>query len=248
MADVPIGFYYTAVFVSFLLIPRCPHLGARLMLLAGLFSGLAAWTKREGLPFIVCAIISRLLFCRERAKPSAGVKAMIPFVAGTLPGVLALVVLQVVLCAENPVHLDEMPSLFWVVPSLDLSRLVRAVGLMVWRVCLYGGWILPAFVVFLLLSGTRTEGCFRLEVRSSLATLLMMYVAYLAYYLLSSHNVEWHVLTTASRLFGQMWPSLVFLGMMAVRDEESVDAKNLEGDGPIGGMHDRCPLISTEET
>ena len=79
-ADVPLGFYYLAVFVVLFLFDAEPN-GHRAMVLAGLAAGCAAWTKDEGMLFALLSTLAlaAYLYLSKRDQP---VTTLALFMAG----------------------------------------------------------------------------------------------------------------------------------------------------------------------
>jgi len=223
-ADAPVAFYMTATVLCFCLVPRFPRVESRLVLLAGVMAGFAAWTKREGLAFLVCVSAARLLFSERGLEWRRRSKDLLRFLVGALPGLLALAAFEIAVHNANPDRVWKTPDLAAEARIWDPGRWAEVIDLTGREVLAFGNWILPSFLVFLLLIGLGSTPAFRPALRSMLASLAFLFAVYLIYFFLSPDVLEWHAKSTVVRLFGQIWPSLVFLGMMAGRKLEKAES------------------------
>ena len=90
-ADIPLAFFYLATLVLLGLADREREGRHGLLALAGLACGMAAWTKNEGLLFMVCVLLPRIWSSARTSGIRACWSWMRPFLAGLLP--VALIVL-----------------------------------------------------------------------------------------------------------------------------------------------------------
>jgi small-conductance mechanosensitive channel len=68
--------------------------------------------------------------------------------------------------------------------------------------------------------GVRTHGQDRPALLTAATVLILMLAGYFGIYLITPHDLRWHLLTSLNRLFIQLWPSAVFLCFMVVRTPE----------------------------
>ena len=71
-ADVPLGFYILATLVLLTLQDEAPETSYSVVWLSGLTVGFAAWTKNEGLLFVVCLVVARSLVAILRKSHRTG--------------------------------------------------------------------------------------------------------------------------------------------------------------------------------
>src|SRR5215472_2136410 len=87
-ADVPLGFYFVATISLLALNGRAGD--GHLLTLAGLTAGYSAWTKNEGLLFVVAVIAAFIVSILSRREWGSSLTDLLSFLAGLLP-VLAVV-------------------------------------------------------------------------------------------------------------------------------------------------------------
>jgi hypothetical protein len=102
-ADIPLGFFFLATLTLLCLAEASPTNRPRLLILAGLTAGLAAWTKNEGLLFVPVTIAVALLMQpgRERAR---AVRAMI---IGLAPVMAVVFAFKIWMAAPNDLLADQ---------------------------------------------------------------------------------------------------------------------------------------------
>jgi len=216
-ADIPIGFYYLSTFALILLADADRE---RILTLAGLAMGLAAWTKNEGLLFtllLTCAVavnalISKnwrqlALFTMGAAVPvtlALGFKFFMAPATGTF--------------GQSPLT-DTMHRL------VDWSRYAK-IGKAFWIEGIAQGAgmahpiiCLAVLGVFLKLSPERLRQPVMI---SSLSALFAVYAGYFCAYVITPLDLTWHLNTSLDRLYAQLWPSLVLLAPATYKTAEEL--------------------------
>jgi hypothetical protein len=220
-ADVPLAFYYQATFVLFFLADAAAEGRRRALVLAGLAMGLAAWTKNEGLVF---ALLSGIGF------------AVYAWISRRIPRVRALALL--VSGAAAPLAI-ALYFKFFLAPATgtfanmtagavahrltELPRYAQIAKAFWDNALLMGSGIAHPALSLAVLAGCLGIAPDRRRspiVIASLATWLAMLIAYLVTYAITPLDLTWHLGTSMGRLLGQLWPSLVFLSLTALRTAE----------------------------
>jgi hypothetical protein len=88
--DVPVGFFFLATLVLLALHDRHRGDTTAFAILAGLTTGLAGWTKNEGLLFLGAVVVAGVLTVRRTGGVRDLVRDAVPFLLGLLP-LLALI-------------------------------------------------------------------------------------------------------------------------------------------------------------
>lgn len=177
---------------------------------AGSLAAMAAWTKNEGLVFLLLALLWTLW--------RGGVRGAAEFGLGALP-VAALVAAFKGLLAPVSVGLFPTTAAEWVAQLTDPGRwrLVAEYYLKsLWELGVW--WAHPAPVALVWLWA---RGCARgkrlCEAWVALISLGML-AADFAVYLVTTAELRWHLSTSANRLWLQMWPSLLLALFLASRE------------------------------
>lgn len=216
-ADIPLSFFFLATLV---LLDRGSSAGSRRLLsLAGLAGGFAAWTKNEGLLFLLSAIIGQALsvLLRKRQVSPRSLRRLDAFGIGAAP-LLALTFWFK--------HYVTPPGDLFASPSSMLSKLASPVRY--WVILKWYGkellrfgewWVAPLTVALaiLYLIASKDEGREQESPRSaSIWTLCLTLAGYFAIYLITPNDLYWHLRFSLNRLFLAMWPSVIFLFFSSV--------------------------------
>jgi hypothetical protein len=188
--------------------------------LAGAFAGLAAWTKNEGLPFVLAAVV--VAWWRAGGR-------VVWMAAGTAPGVLLTLVLKSMAqgteailpkTAGEILHKVVDPSRWWEVTA-SFARAFWEMG--VW-------WAHPLLLVAVLglVFGIVTwqEARARSWIVLPVAALM---AADFGLYLVTTAELSWHLTTSNSRVLLQVWPALLFFVFLLFRPPTAPPEPELVG-------------------
>lgn len=215
-ADTPLGFYFLATIVLLALHDRRtsesrPSRG--LLLLAGLAAGLAAWTKNEGMLFLIAVVAVRFVVeARARGWRLPAREAVI-FGLGALPILLILVYFKTQLAPANDLvvgqGLRETSARL-----LDLRRYGTIFGALRETVLNVGPmgvvsaiWVLAIHAVAFGFEPDHPSGR---GAATALAVVVVMMGGYVMVYLTSPHDLQSHLDSSLTRLLGQVWPTALF--------------------------------------
>ena len=187
-----------------------------LPILAGITAGLSAWTKNEGLLFLLVIVLTQLAGTTYSRKWRSHTRAMLSFSAGLLPVLLIILYFKFSLAPPN----DLISSLDWKLTAgriLDGSRYF-----LISRVFLEEMFRFPIVLLafYLLCLGVTAHGNHRSDGRSLLWVLGMMFLGYFFTYLTTPQDLAWHLDTSLRRLLLQLWPSAVFTFFLFARTPE----------------------------
>ncbi|MBK9176250.1 MAG: hypothetical protein IPM46_07920 [Flavobacteriales bacterium] len=165
------------------------------LMLAGFFSGCAAWTKNEGLAFV--AVMTVIAGWTLRARWPA----LRFFLLGTLPLLVPVVWFKLAYAPVSDLAggvASLWPSLtswhrHWSILSTGLDVVLRELPL-----------FLPLLLLTLVVGG-------RGRLNRGLVALLLMLMAYYITYLLTPYNLAWHLTHSFNRLLHQLLPMLIFI-------------------------------------
>lgn len=216
-ADIPLSFFFLATLV---LLNQGWSAGAkRLLLLSGLAAGFAAWTKNEGLLFVLSAIIAQALSFLLEKHPfgPARRRRLLAFIAGAAP-LLALIFWYKHFIAP-PGDLFSSPASI----AAKVTTINRYGAVLQWygkEFLRFGGWWIVPFTLALpalyLVSWHNHPGDQRSAQRASIWTLGLTLAGYFAIYVITPHELYWHLRFSLNRLFLAIWPSVLFLFFSSV--------------------------------
>lgn len=223
-ADVPLGFFFLATLVLISLHDALPNNAGNFMLLAGITAALSAWTKNEGLLFVISIVLARFVCIVPVKGARFYFKQMLFFVSGLTPILLIILYFKANLAPPNYLTALQGSSDI-VVKLLDPSRYVLVWEAFAKQIPEFGGWAVsvPFLLVFyLLIVGIAFDGRSKLSIGTSLVTLFLMLLGYSLIYVVTPIDVQYQLDTSLNRILLQLWPAFVFTYFLAVRPIEQV--------------------------
>jgi hypothetical protein len=222
-ADVPLAFYMLATIVGLFFYYREKR--AILIALAGFTAGLAAWTKNEGMLFLLAS--TGILFITALWKRSF--KGLLLYFIGLLLPLALLFYFKLRLSPPSEFLIGGSGKMFQ--DLMDASRHQMIFNSFINYFLHGGGWnnvgISVILAVYFLLFYSRIQAS-RNAVFISLAILACQIIGYYVFYLISPYDLEWHLSYSLGRLFVHIYPSIVFVVLAASRTPETVFSPNLE--------------------
>jgi hypothetical protein len=217
-ADIPLAFFYLGAVTLLFLDASATGGGQRALFLAGLCAGLAAWTKNEGIAFLVSILIVFLAFTLwQRRTASAMIRAGW-LLAGVVPGVLLTLWLKFFLApATDPLVTQGSSGL---ARLHDASRYVEiARGFFTNLINLGSGVTHPLILVAILgiLLRWQLEQRHRLPALIATTALVLVFLSYCGVYLITPYSLAWQVQSSFDRLILQVWPSFLFVFFVVLR-------------------------------
>lgn len=219
-ADIPLATMMLATTLCLCIALRSAQCAVGPCLLAGLFTGLACWTKNEGLPFATI-LMAILIF---RAAKTAQRRPIAAFVAGLLPIALVVAHFKLKLAPSNDLIAASTPGEL-LHRLLDWRRHATAAPRFAWAVLSFGKGIPVALAAAAFFIGRRPR-----HQRNGAwfpATLAVaMTTTYYLIYVATPHDIAWHVNRSATRLLLQIYPLALLAGFMIIAspDEQSAPA------------------------
>ena len=210
-ADVPVMFFFTATLVLFALYHATTDGTYNYLVLAGVTAGLAAWTKNEGLLFVVACATAHLVVTLRTQGAKAYFRQLRFFAYGLVP-LLAIVLYFKTQLAPASELVTAMSNQSTAAKLLDYRRSIYIVRSFYWELIYYTGrgvsltYLLPFYIL-----------CFGVTLKHKLTILqlglmlLLMCAGYFWVYQTTPYDVAFHIKFSMDRLMMQQWPAFVFL-------------------------------------
>ncbi|HYP08839.1 MAG TPA: hypothetical protein VER03_21585 [Bryobacteraceae bacterium] len=196
-ADIPLAYFFVAA-VAMMLVER--------PVLAGIFAGLATFTKNEGVAFLVVVAVAVLLTAR---------KQILPLLAGAAPAALVTAIFKLVLAAGvEPSHMGSANTgQIGTILSAYSSEFLN----------LGAGWYHPLLPVAALAVLWGIDKRFQRPAFTALGIAVAMLAIYFGVILFTRDDVTWQLGTALTRLYVQVWPTALFGCIFLLRspDEKS---------------------------
>jgi hypothetical protein len=227
-ADVPLSFFYLAA-ISLLSLhnrfsvdsPPVPF--RNLIALAGIAAGFSAWTKNEGLLFLLALALAHASTVVGSKRANYELReskwsAAIPMMVGMLPALLLIIWFKHFIAPPGDLFPDRAAA---IQKLADASRYVLVFKWYWKEFFRFGDWLLfPATVVILLLylsGGNPDKSAARQGLRTATVALALTLAGYFAIYIITPHDLYWHLRNSLGRLFLQVWPSAIFIFFCVLR-------------------------------
>ena len=207
-ADVPLSFFVLLTFVF--TASAVTRKSAALWAFAGLSAGLSAWTKNEGIVFvIVAALICAFWTWRSRQSWRS---SLLTFAAGAAPALLVLVAFKLNLVVAN--NLIAAQSLERTIGLLTWERFSMISQAMARELWFSGASLVGPLPLLGLFVAVNSRPRWIPEAGLTLQGIGMMLAAYALVYVLTPHDLAWHLRTSLDRLILHLMPSMVWAGML----------------------------------
>ena len=208
-ADVPLGFFILATVVLLALKSTAGGNTHGLTFLAGVTAGFAAWTKNEGILFVVAVFVAQFSITSPRKNCRKWVGESLSLLGGCLP-VIGLLVYFKVLCGTHNDILGSLDAGVLATNLADMGRstlIGKAFGT---KILHWGDGLMAIFLGYAIIAGGRPGKALSGSAHIGLMVILIMLAGYFAVYILTPHDLNWHLATSLERLLAQLWPVFLF--------------------------------------
>ncbi|MBN1287358.1 MAG: hypothetical protein JXB47_18300 [Anaerolineae bacterium] len=220
-ADIPLGFYVLGTVVLFYLYDRLAGRRWGVLVLAGLSAGLAAWTKNEGILFLVVVAAVRLSYAAARKGGRAAACEALRCAAGLLPVLLVVIYFKARYAVANDIIAAQGQST--VEKLLDGAR-YRVIAGEYFQA--FSGWFSENIVTFLLFYLALTAGRVRWRRKAGavfpLAVCLVMLAGYFFVYVITPQELVWHIHSSLHRLLLHLLPAFLFAFFLVAPTPEEI--------------------------
>ncbi|MGP0075240.1 MAG: hypothetical protein ACLPWF_25285 [Bryobacteraceae bacterium] len=213
--DVPLSFYILSSLALLCLQDRHPE-DLRFSVLAGLLAGFAAWTRNEGVIFVVALLIGRafaLFRWRERA-------AIVPQFLRLLAGLAAPIAVVVIfkLRVAPPGELISMPASTILKNLADPGRWITTLEGLVFVLISFGRFLIPIVLLLALyayLVRLKVDSRDRASLATAVIALPLTLATQLLVDILSVPYLPLEITTSFERFLLQLWPAALLIFFLA---------------------------------
>jgi len=216
-ADIPVAFYYLGA-IALIFLDASPAAAGRWVLFwAGLCAGFAAWTKNEGIAFLVLILAVFIVFTFWKRR--AGVTGRAGWLlAGAAPGVLLTLWLKFFLApAVDPLVRQGASGL---ARLQDAGRYAEVAKGFFSNLLNLGSGVTHPFILLAILAillRWQMEERFQLPCLIATTGLVLVFLSYCGVYLVTPYGLAWQVQSSFDRLILQVWPSFLFVFFVLLR-------------------------------
>jgi hypothetical protein len=211
-ADIPLAFYIvSALALLFFEDVKCT-------VLAGALTGFAAWTKNEGLLFLIALLLARCI-ARLRFRESAKLPREIGWIAaGAVPALATLALFKIKYAPADDLLLSHKAGEL-MARATDFGRYITVIEAFVEALFRAGGFLVPGIIVlgvYAWLVGFKPDAKQRVGLATVIIAVAIMLLGDFAVYVLFPNDVNWQLGTSMPRVFFQVWPAALLAFFTAV--------------------------------
>ncbi|MES2593565.1 MAG: glycosyltransferase family 39 protein [Bacteroidota bacterium] len=220
-ADNTVGFFYLATIILLTFARSGTTIRPNLLITAGAMSALSAWSKNEGLLFILCLYVSQLilLFSKNYRELLNELKYLL---VGMLPVLLLIIYYKSVIAPPNDIVKAQGAETF--IKLTDYSRYTTVAKWYAETFSSFGKWAFNPWWLFL--AGLaysvflyKKAGVQKINnnLISSFILILLMLIGFFFIYIITPLDLIFHLSTSIHRLFFQLFPSFIFIYFLIIK-------------------------------
>lgn len=215
-SEIPLMYFFLAAATLLVLAQKENNHG--LFFMAGMMAGLAAWTKNEGLPFVLIVLLCTLfVFGMNQAR-----RRILSLVGGMALPMLTIVLFKTLISVNNDLFMDNGITTI-ITKIITPMRYMQIGGSLLSELWQMGGWSLSILLILLLygvIMGRTASGNAAEKVIWILA--LSQFLVYMLIYLITPHDLQWHTKYSMERLLLHLFPLALSAFFLLVNTPESV--------------------------
>ncbi|HEX8725753.1 MAG TPA: glycosyltransferase family 39 protein [Gemmatimonadaceae bacterium] len=218
-ADLPLTLFFVGAIVLYALARRLRDDETWMLIGSGLCAGLAAWTKNEGLLFVLIACAGLFVLHHRVRRRGPDRRVLAAFLWGLVPVLVVVGFFKLTLAPPNDLVSGQgsgtLPRLvdasrYWLIVSSGLRFLLHFP-------------VIPV-VILLALAGLDRDAGDRRAKRLAAYIVLAMAAGYFTVYLTTPLDLALQIHRSLDRLIMQLWPLALFVAFMALRLPEQAAA------------------------
>jgi hypothetical protein len=223
-ADIPLAFFFLATLALLSLTELWPQARPKLLVLAGLTAGLAAWTKNEGLLFMP-VVMAGYGLVGLRARGRSLLRDARFFAIGLAPLLALVLAFKLWVAAPNDLMSDQGLAQT-AARLLESERYTQVLAGFVQAFLEVGarGLVALVLLVYLLIAGFAPPGPARPGARMTVIVLVCMLAGYAAVLLVAPGPRLGTNIRSINRLLLQLWPSILLAYFLLVRTAEEASS------------------------
>jgi hypothetical protein len=227
-ADVPLSFFILATIALICLHFEYKTRSSGILLLAGFCAGCAAWTKNEGILFVLAVCVALVLFTATRAKKMW--RRLLPFLAGLSIPLATLIIFKSTVPVRNDL-IENQTREAAIHRMTDPSRYTFTLGYFLKTFWTFGAWSLTPLAplaAFAILK--KIDGRIRHNRGWLIGTLTVgsVLLGYFFVYINTPIELKTHLGSSLDRLMIHLWPSFLLLLGLSLKGSLSRHDKSLE--------------------
>lgn len=220
-ADVPLGFFFLGATVLMASYDYDPDKHRGWLVLAGIVASLAAWTKNEGMLFLIALVIARVTVAAVQGEWRRLSREGLAILTGAAPTLIVLFVFKSFFAPPNGFLSAQSWAVVW--EKLTDGSRYQEIGTAFFKeTSMYGDGMSILALPTLFLIGVNWRGFKHKSWLSGMLILAIMLTGYFFIYVITPSRLSWHLGTSLSRILLQLWPMTIFLVYLNLKPARSV--------------------------
>ena len=219
-ADLTVAFFILAT----LALPFLYNMERKpvLIVLAGLSAGFAAWTKNEGLLFLFAGSFAWLVILYRQRE----LKSLKWYAIGLALPLVVIIYFKLFLTPPNDLF-DQSSSTGLADRLVNFERYAVIAKNFYAQIFVFGNGKISLFLiaVYGLIVGSDKSGKRGQTVLAASMAILLQLAGYFLIYVITPHDLDWHLRTSAYRLLIHVFPAALFIFFVSITDPESMFIK-----------------------
>jgi hypothetical protein len=214
-ADIPLTYFFLASAGLFVLAGN--ENNRSLFFLSGMMAGLSAWTKNEGLPFVILMILcTTFVFGIRHVRMN-----LISLLAGMALPLLTIILFKTVISVNNDLFTNNgMPDI--ISKIFTPTRYIQISTHLIPELIHLGNWPISIIAILLIygwIMGIRNSNS--LTEKALWIILVSQFSVYMMIYVITPHDLEWHLNYSMSRLLIHLFPLTLLSFFLFVNTPET---------------------------
>jgi 4-amino-4-deoxy-L-arabinose transferase-like glycosyltransferase len=214
-ADIPLTYFFLASAGLFVLAGN--ENNRNLLFLSGMMAGLSAWTKNEGIPFVILLILCTIfVFGIRQARAN-----LFSLLAGMALPSMIIILFKTVISVNNDLFTNNGLSEI-ISKLLNPTRYIQILPHLISELIHIGNWPISIIVVLLVygwIVGIRNPSSLTEKVLWIIP--LSQFAIYMLIYIITPHDLEWHLNYSMSRLLIHLFPLALLSFFLLVNTPET---------------------------
>ena len=214
-ADNTVGYFYLATVILLTFARKGKTTNTHLLIAAGVTAGMAAWSKNEGLLFIVCLFTSQLVLMRFNDYQKL-LNEMKYLLLGMLPFLLIIAYQKFIIAPPNQIISAQGEATFDKLADIERYKIVF--DWFVLQFSTFGKWAINPW--WFILGGLLLRGISIKDNNYSflpnIILLSLMLIGFFFVEIITPHGLSYYLSTSVHRLFFQLFPTFLFVYFVAI--------------------------------
>jgi hypothetical protein len=215
-ADIPLAYYYICVISLSLVANKKIINDQRLFILIGILLGFCAWTKNEGFIFILSYIIVMGLY--DLFSKNFDKKKWFGLCAGLLPVGFVIVLFKSLTIGNDILSSIGSNNILELLTDVNRYKLVINYSYKYISEFNNGNINIFIFLVILMLIAGVVNTKKIIKNLPTMGTIFLTFIFYLLIFLMTPKDITWHMQTSFTRLLIQLYPSLLLVILILLKE------------------------------